>query len=116
MPDRDGFIREFNKLDGLISSFISNLPQSTTVSRGEGCERLVASTIARVASIQLHIRFAGDQARSRERCVSAANAIVVSVQHVRASQQGYLDPIMAVSCMTRFWDGQLTHQSLTHRS
>ena len=97
IPDRDGFIREFNRLDNIISTFIGHLPQSTTVSRGESCEYLVANTIARVASIQLHIKFAVDQARSRERCIAAANAIVSSTQHVRASQLGYLDPIMAVS-------------------
>ena len=97
MPNRDGFVREFTNLDNLINAFINSLPQATTVTRGESLERLVASTIAKVASIQLHIRFAPDQARSRERCVSAATAIVSSVQHVRASQLGFIDPIMAVS-------------------
>ena len=97
MPHRDNFVREFNNLDGLINAFISSLPQASTIARGESLERLIASTIARVASIQLHIRFAPDQARSRERCVSAATAIVSSVQHVRASQLGFIDPIMAVS-------------------
>ena len=97
MPNRDTFIREHTTLDNLISTFITNLPQHATIARGDSCERLVASTIARVASIQLHIRFARDQARSRERCLAAANGIVASVQHARASQLGFLDPIMAVS-------------------
>lgn len=97
MPNRDNFVREFNNLDNLINAFISSLPQASTVARGESLERLVASTIARVASIQLHIRFAPDQARSRERCVSAATALVSSAQHIRASQLGFIDPIMAVS-------------------
>ena len=98
MQNRSSYIREFNTVDNLVIAFINSLPQVTTVSRGDSCELLVAGTIARVASIQLHIRFAVEQARSRERCVTAANAIVASVQHVRASQLGFIDPIMAVSC------------------
>lgn len=97
MPNPDTFWHEFNKLDNMISTFIDSLPQVIVVSRGENCERLIASTIARVASIQLHVRFARDQARSRQRCILAANAIVTSVRDIRVNELGWLDPIMAVS-------------------
>lgn len=100
MPNTNEFWHEFNKLDSLINAFITGLPQVTMVSRGDSCERLVASTIARVAVIQLHVRFVREQARSRQRCLMAANEIVTSVQDIKSVDLGFLDPIMAVSIRT----------------
>lgn len=97
MPNTDMFWHEFNKLDNVIDAFLTSFPQAIIVSRGDSCERLVANTIARVAFIQLHVRFVGEQARSRQRCLIAANAIVTSVRDLRSNDIGFMDPIMAVS-------------------
>ncbi|KAF7792786.1 hypothetical protein EIP86_003885 [Pleurotus ostreatoroseus] len=99
MPNTNEFWHEFNKLDSLINAFITAFPQVIVASRG-GRERLVAGTIARVAVIQLHVRFVREQTRSRQRCLMAANEIVTSVQDIKRDNLGFLDPIMAVSIQT----------------
>ena len=97
MLDKPLFWHEFSALNGLINAFVNNLPQTTAVTQGNHLDVLVACTVARVAVIQLHIRFAREQAASRDACLAAANAILATVQNLRADRVGYIDPIMAVS-------------------
>lgn len=97
MPDKPLFWHEFSRLDNLITSFINNLPaQLPAAAPGDACETLVACTVARVAVIQLHIRFSREQERSRDSCVAAANAVVATIRDIDAGRIGYIDPIMAV--------------------
>lgn len=79
-----------------MTAFINNLPALPVVTPGEACELLVACTIARTAVIQLHIRFARENARSHDSCVAAATSILATIQHVDVHQLEFLDPIMAV--------------------
>ncbi|KAJ3558426.1 hypothetical protein NM688_g927 [Phlebia brevispora] len=95
MPHANLFWSQFNTLDNLINAFIANFPPIPVLSR-DTSERLVASTIARVATVQLHVRFVGEQARSRQRCLIAASAIVTSIRDVRSNDLGFIDPIMAI--------------------
>ncbi len=64
----------------------------------DALEILVASTLARVAAIQLHHRFSGNQQALslRDTCVQHAQMVAAAVQTV-GQEVKILDPIMAVS-------------------
>ncbi|KIP11315.1 hypothetical protein PHLGIDRAFT_124964 [Phlebiopsis gigantea 11061_1 CR5-6] len=96
MPDKQLFLHEFSRLDNLITAFINTLPQVRRVTPGEACDVLIACTVARVAVIQLHIRFVREQERSRDSCVATANSIVATLQNIDVGRVGFIDPIMAI--------------------
>lgn len=98
MSDYDTFWREFLALDNLITRFTSNLPTIIRISSSSPDARdvLVASTLARVAAIQLHTPFVRSQTRSRDACLAYAQAVVATVQNIGGNVE-FLDPIMAVS-------------------
>ncbi|KAI0821109.1 hypothetical protein BC629DRAFT_424612 [Irpex lacteus] len=93
------FWNEFNRLDSLVARFIGSLPPVVNPNGNEldALEILVASTLARVAAIQLHHQFSGNrQAPSlRDTCVQHAQMVAAAVQTV-GQQVRILDPIMAV--------------------
>ncbi|GJE98222.1 C6 transcription factor domain-containing protein [Phanerochaete sordida] len=95
MPDKPVFWHEFAALDGLVRGFVERFPQVPPALQGDALERLVARTVAHGAVIQLHIRFAKEQAGSHDACLAAANAVLAGVQGV-GPQLGYIDPIMAI--------------------
>lgn len=98
MSDYDTFRREFIALDNLITRFTNNLPPVIRInsSNPDARDILVASTLARVAAIQLHTPFVRSQSRSRDACLAYAQAVVATVQNIGGNVE-FLDPIMAVS-------------------
>lgn len=94
------FWNEFNRLDNLIVRFIGNLPpmRNHNEKDPDALEILVASTLARVAAIQLHHRFSGNRQTPslRDTCVQHAQMVAAAVQTV-GQELKILDPIMAVS-------------------
>lgn len=103
MLDKPLFWHEFAALDNLINSFINKFPSASAALQADTSELLVARTIARVATIQLHIRFSKEQPASHGAFLAAADAALATVQSIDPDRAGCVDPIMAVSlCTSRF--------------
>ena len=83
-----------------MTNFINNLPQVQMVAPGKPLETLVACTVARVAVIQLHIRFFGERPSSRDSCIATANSILATIQTLDVNTLGYVDPFVAVRLPT----------------
>ncbi|KAI0691507.1 hypothetical protein BC835DRAFT_1417074 [Cytidiella melzeri] len=99
VADTSTFCHTFAAVDDVITRFTSRLPPIGHVVGSnddkDALDTLVASTLARVAVIQLHHRFSGSHARSRDVCVSCAQTVVATLQGLEPSVK-FLDPIMAV--------------------
>lgn len=97
IQNKEAFSREFKTLDQLTSVLTASLSDATAALSRDDHALLVACTIARAASIQLHARFVRLRADSRERCLSSARIIAASVQGPQAGELYAVDPVMAVS-------------------
>ncbi|KAI0343871.1 hypothetical protein BDW22DRAFT_1218263 [Trametopsis cervina] len=84
------FWEDFTAADGLITHLASQLPTVT-----DDLDMLVATTLSRVATIQLHGRFAETNARSRDACIACAHSVAALVGSL-GPEVRLLDPIMAM--------------------